>query len=415
MMAAKRKAEPDDAPHGSTRSMRDCAEEQLVRVPKRSSDLKVLPNETLVHELQVHQIELEMQAEQLRATQLALEESRDKYLDLYEFAPIGYLTISDKALITDVNLTGTTLFAVDRSRLVNHGLGGFIAPGDHENWDQYFIKVQQQEEGKQTCTLTLKRGDGIVFPARLEGVRIKGRDGVITIRIAISDITDIWQIKALRASEEQYRRLFETSQDGILILDEATGTIIDVNTYLLDLLGHQKEYFVGKQLWEVGFIKDKSVAQHAFAELKKNGYIRYEDLPLETKDGRSMDVEFISNVYRVGNREIIQCNIRDITARKRTEEALALASRKLTLLSSITRHDINNQLLVLNGFLDYLHREVVDPNLEPYFTRVITASSQISAMIRFTKEYEKIGVNAPVWQDCSTLVDTAAKQAPLGT
>ena len=128
--------------------------------------------------------------------------------------------------------------------------------------------------------------------------------------------------KDLKTSELQYRRLFETAQDAILILDGNTGKVIDANKFILDMLGYQLEYFVGKHLWELGFIKDKSIAQRAFTELKTNDYIRYEDLPLETKDGRSIDVEFISNVYLVGDKKIIQCNIRNITDRKVIQDAL---------------------------------------------------------------------------------------------
>jgi signal transduction histidine kinase len=95
-------------------------------------------------------------------------------------------------------------------------------------------------------------------------------------------------------------------------------------------------------------------------------------------------------------------------------EALRVSNKKLNLLSGITRHDINNQLLTLNGFLGILHKKVPDPTLEEYFTKITKASERIAAMIRFTKEYEKIGVNAPVWQDCRTLIDTAARQTPLG-
>ncbi len=135
----------------------------------------------------------------------------------------------------------------------------------------------------------------------------------------------------LKKSELQYRRLFETAQDAILILDGNTGEVIEANKFILDMLGYPLEEFVGKHLWELGFIKDKSTAQDAFTELKTNGYIRYEDLPLETKDGLSMDVEFISNVYLVGDKKIIQCNIRDITARKMAEKALADSERRIIL------------------------------------------------------------------------------------
>ncbi|MCX6699377.1 MAG: HAMP domain-containing sensor histidine kinase, partial [Methanomicrobiales archaeon] len=94
--------------------------------------------------------------------------------------------------------------------------------------------------------------------------------------------------------------------------------------------------------------------------------------------------------------------------------SLHKANNQLTLLSSITRHDINNQLMSINGFLELLHRAVPDPALEDYFSRIVKASSRISSMIQFTRDYEEIGVNAPAWQDCRTLVETAAKEAPLG-
>ena len=128
--------------------------------------------------------------------------------------------------------------------------------------------------------------------------------------------------QALKDSELRYRRLFETAQDGVLILDAATGMIEDVNPYLIKMLGYSREEFVEKKLWEVGAFKDIEASQDAFEALQENEYIRYEDLPLKAKDGRLIQVEFVSNVYLVGNKKVIQCNIRDITARKRAEEAL---------------------------------------------------------------------------------------------
>jgi PAS domain S-box-containing protein len=135
--------------------------------------------------------------------------------------------------------------------------------------------------------------------------------------------------KDLKMSELQYRRLFETAQDAILILDGSTGEVIDANKFILDMLGYPLEYFIGKHLWELGFIKDKSIAQRAFTELKTEGYIRYEDIPLEKKSGQIFNVEFISNVYLVGDKKIIQCNIRDITDRKRAQDALAESDARM--------------------------------------------------------------------------------------
>src|SRR5208337_4018675 len=129
--------------------------------------------------------------------------------------------------------------------------------------------------------------------------------------------------EALRASELRYRRLFETAKDGILIRDAKTGQITDVNPFLVNLLGYSLDELVGARLWEIGPFKDIKECQLAFVELQEKEYIRYESLPLETKDGRSVSVEFVSNVYGLSaGTRVIQCNIRDITKRKQAEEAL---------------------------------------------------------------------------------------------
>jgi PAS domain S-box-containing protein/putative nucleotidyltransferase with HDIG domain len=126
-------------------------------------------------------------------------------------------------------------------------------------------------------------------------------------------------VQKLRESELRYRRLFEAAQDGILVLDAKTGMIEDVNPYLIKMLGYSREEFIKKKLWEVGAFRDIEASQEAFEALQENEYIRYEDLPLKAKDGRLIQVEFVSNVYKVGDEKVIQCNIRDITERKQAE------------------------------------------------------------------------------------------------
>jgi PAS domain S-box-containing protein len=131
------------------------------------------------------------------------------------------------------------------------------------------------------------------------------------------------------SSEVRYRRLFEAARDGILILDAETGRIADVNPFLTEMLGYSREDFLGKNLWEIGAFKDIDASKAAFSELKRKRYVRYNDLPLETKDGRLIAVEFVSNIYQAGQDEVIQCNIRDITERKRIETALQQAGAEL--------------------------------------------------------------------------------------
>ena len=159
---------------------------------------------------------------------------------------------------------------------------------------------------------------------------------------------------SLKDSELRYRRLFEAAQDGILILDAKTGMIEDVNPYLIKMLGYSREEFVEKKLWEVGAFRDINASKDAFEALQENEYIRYEDLPLKTKDGRLIQVEFVSNVYLAGGEKIIQCNIRDITEHQRILLALQEQERKyFNLLNQSSDGvfiiDLSGKILTVNN------------------------------------------------------------------
>ena len=141
--------------------------------------------------------------------------------------------------------------------------------------------------------------------------------------------------QALRVSELSYRRLFEAAQDGILILDAETGRITDANPFLAKLLGFSHAEMIGQTVGELSPFKDIVSNQAMLERLQKDGYVRYEDLPLETKDGRKVAVEFVSNVYEAGDKKVIQCNIRDITARKKNEQQLSLLNTCVANLNEI--------------------------------------------------------------------------------
>ena len=125
-----------------------------------------------------------------------------------------------------------------------------------------------------------------------------------------------------QASENHFRRLFESAKDGILILDAETGKIVEANPYLIDLIGSSRKEILGKELWEIGTFKNIAASKESFSILQNKEYIRFENMPLVTKDGDPIEVEFIGNVYRVENKKVIQCLIRNISERIRTEKAL---------------------------------------------------------------------------------------------
>ncbi|MDO8482641.1 MAG: PAS domain-containing sensor histidine kinase [bacterium] len=161
----------------------------------------------------------------------------------------------------------------------------------------------------------------------------------------------------LKESEIRYRRLFETAHDGILILNSETGQITDVNPFLEKLLGYSKSEFLNKKLWEVGVFKNMKASKEAFKILQTQGHLRYENLPLETKDGRSIDVEFVSNSYMAGNTLVIQCNVRDITERKRLElvkETNRLFEEERLKVESIAdaAHELRTSIAIIKGNVD---------------------------------------------------------------
>jgi PAS domain S-box-containing protein len=187
---------------------------------------------------------------------------------------------------------------------------------------------------------------------------------------------------ALEVSELRYRRLFETAQDGILILDADSGKIIDVNPFLLDLLDYPFESIIGLQLWEIGLFEDIAANQAAFEKLQTEEYIRYENHPLRTKAGKQIQVEFVSNVYFVGSAKVIQCNIRDISVRaefqaasKSHADTLELADRARDEVIAVLSHELRNPLAAISSIIDVLelgHGEVGMPDkkdLPPQFDK----------------------------------------------
>jgi PAS domain S-box-containing protein len=196
------------------------------------------------------------------------------------------------------------------------------------------------------------------------------RGEVVGVMLVFRDVTERKEAEgALKFSEVQYRRLFETARDGILILDATTLKIIDANPFMTELLGYAHDEFLGKELWEIGFFGDKRASQAMYRELQEHGYVRYDHLPLETKNGKRAEVEFVSNVYQADHRFVAQCNIRDISERSRMErklqeqtEALADLHRRKDEFLAMLSHELRNPLAPIANAVQLLRlQEEADP------------------------------------------------------
>jgi PAS domain S-box-containing protein len=243
--------------------------------------------------------------------------------------------------------------------------------------------------------------------------------------------------RALIASESQYRRLFESAQDGILIVDAESGQIQDVNPFLLDLLGFSREEYLGKKLWQVAAFQDSEASKSAFLELQQRGYIRYDNIPLHAKAGNNVEVEFVSNIYDVGPKKVIQCNIRDISERRkaeieiqnlttdlerrvdlRTEQVRAL-NKELETFNYSVSHDLRAPLRRIAGFVTALDRACGDelsPNAKELMLEIRMSTEHMTTLIQALLKLASLGASELQWQqiDLSSLVHVIATELQQG-
>ena len=338
---------------------------------KRLSLKNILPSVPemlkLIEELEIHQVELEMQNEELVLTRSAAQHAAEKYTELYDFAPLGYLTISKEGRIIDLNLTAANMLRKDSSRLKNSLLGFFVS-NDTKPFYNLFLEHVFNSNIRESCEVTLFVHGNIPMYVQLTGIVTEKKKLCF---VTMVDLTDRKKAEeALANSETRYRRLFETAKDGIIILDAVTGKIVDVNPFLIELLGYTEEQMIEKTIWEIGFFKDIPANRDKFTELQKEGLVRYEDLPLETRDGKMINVEFVSNVYLVNKEKVIQCNIRDITERKLIQDSIKSSRATLKELNiakdkffSIISHDLRSPFNTIIGFTDMLKEDAKEMDI----------------------------------------------------
>ena len=402
-------AEPAGSPPaGSGSALRRRAEEIAREKAARSpEDLEALsPEEVrrILHELRVHQIELEMQNDELRRAQEELEATRVKYFDLYDTAPVGYFTVDESGAILDANLMAADLLGVKRSRLIRQPLTRHIAPEDQDVY--YLHRKHVLETGaRHVCELRMRQKDGSPFRGQLEtSTGRDGKDGPPVFRIMVSDITE-----RMRAEEElkESKALIDTVVDNIplmIFLKEATDLrFVLFNRAGEELLGYDRKELLGKN--DLDFFPPGQAA-HFMAKDREvldgeSGVLDIPEEPITTarKGLRLLHTRKVCIRGADGATKYLLGISEDITERKRAEaekEKLQAQLQQAMKMEAVGRlaggvaHDFNNLLTVITGYSELLlqkigkespmHREVEE--IRRAAERAATLTQQLLAFSR---------------------------------
>ncbi len=313
------------------RQLRAEAEAKLATVT--TTEPAARPAEELLHELQVHQIELQMQNEALQEALIALEESRDRFVDFYEFAPVGYLTVTETGRIVDVNLTCELLLGADRTTLLRRNFASIVSPKHADRWRLHLAAAQQQED-KLKCELTLRRGNGTDVEVRLDSLRFVKAGQASTVRIVLTDITDRKRAEvALRAQEDFFHLIAENIGDFIAVLDLEGRRLYNSPSYR-QFFGDGRDLRGSDSFVEI-HPEDKDRVKRIFRETVRTGVGHQIEYRFVKPDGSIRNMESRGDVIRDGTGRVVRVVVvsRDITERKLMEEQV----RHLAFYDSLTK------------------------------------------------------------------------------
>lgn len=325
--------------------LRDEVERKLVQ-NTLSPDLEGKTTEEIIHELRVHQIELDIQNEELKNAYRELENSRKRYIDLYDFAPVAYVTLTDSGLVTELNLTGASLLKVSRQQVTNTPFRVFISADQYLIWDRFFLCLLN-DDNNHIIEIRLTTADGIIIDTRIEGARVETEDGEFQVRIIILDISE--QKKA-EATIRMFAHMADEAPACIMVHD-FDGNILHANNETFRLHGYTREEFLTKNLHEIDLPESEQHIQERMQKILDEGEAAFEVYHYR-KDGSSFPLQVHGRIVSWAGCQVLLSIATDLTEKKRSEQILRESEERFRGLI----RDIPDYILVhRNGIIRYVN------------------------------------------------------------
>jgi PAS domain S-box-containing protein len=354
--------------------------------------------------------------EELARIEEQIRESETKFRDLADRLPQMVFETDLDLRITYVNRYTIATYGFPVEAL-ERGISilSFVHPTQHATFLESVEKIRNGIPFEPKEYLVFNK-EGRQFPVTVYSSPIFHNKRLVGFRGVAVDISDRKRAEeALRESENKFSTIFRSSQIALTLLSAGDSTFFDVNDSFLRNTGYSRDEVIGKTPYDLGLLVEPDSADRIAEALQSPGHIDGMEVKFRIKNGAMITSLYSATIITMGGKPYVLSSVIDISGRKTMEEALRQANKKLNILSGITRHDINNQLVALDGYIELLRERIRDPSSDGDFSRILATTSRITNLIRFTKEYEMIGLNAPVWQDIRALADQAGKDAEPGT
>jgi PAS domain S-box-containing protein len=413
-------------------TLRRRAEAKLAAEGERFAGMAERDPVALIHELEVHQIELEMQNEELRDTQQEAEEQRRRYQDLYDFAPVGYLTLDAAGKVTQANLATASLLGCERQRLVGQPLFFFLAPDSRGDYDSLLRRLLAGESGAR-CEVRLGANAKRQGWLLLDGGTFVAGEARQPGRVALMDISERKMAEAaLLKSEEKFSRIFHTAPIMIGISTLTEGRFVDVNTAGLEILGYRRDEIIGRTALELGLWADPADRPRMVRILEEQGTVRNFEVRFREKSGRTHIGLYSADLIGLDGERYLLSVVRDITERKQAEERiehlntelaaraaeLGAANQELEAFSYSVSHDLRIPLTSIGGYCQIIQEvcgDRLDEQCRGYLREIDEGVHRMSGLIETLLNFSRLSQVEPQREtvDLSAMANAVAVELRL--